>query len=160
MSNSHIFHFRFGFVWFQTADEANRAVEGIDGTFWHGRLLNCARRTSERQPTARENENRKEPHPPSCHLYVGNIPYDTSDADLNRLFKGLSNVKNIRVAVDRVTGWPRGFAHADFTDIESATAAKKVLEGVEIGGRNLYIDFAVDRKAYGDAKKSSPRGKQ
>lgn len=83
---------------------------------------------------------------PTSSLYIGNIPYETSDADLNRLFKDLENVKEVRVAVDRNTGWPRGFAHADFYDVESAKKAHEQLQNFEIGGRRVRIDYAETKE--------------
>jgi RNA recognition motif-containing protein len=57
------------------------------------------------------------------------------------------------VAVDRVTGFPRGFAHADFTDVESATKALEKLSGFEFNGRNLRVDYAgSDQRQRGDNK--------
>ena len=81
---------------------------------------------------------------PTKSLYVGNIPYETTDAELNRIFRELDNVTDVRVAVDRTTGWPRGFAHADFADVESCKAAKEKLAGTTIGGRELRLDFASE----------------
>lgn len=84
---------------------------------------------------------------PSRSLYIGNIPYETTDAELNRIFKDLDSVKDVRVAVDRTTGWPRGFAHADFADVEAATKAKEALSNITLSGRQLRIDFATESQA-------------
>jgi RNA recognition motif-containing protein len=58
------------------------------------------------------------------------------------VFKNIENVVNVRVAVDRRTGQPRGFAHADFVDLESAQRAKEILETKSLYGRELRIDFS------------------
>ena len=71
------------------------------------------------------------------------------DAELNRLFLELDNLTDVRVAVDRTTGWPRGFAHADFTDVESAVTAYNKLNGSTIGGRELRFDWAETSGSYG-----------
>lgn len=65
-----------------------------------------------------------------------------TDRDLNNLFKGIKNVVDVRVAIDRRTGQPRGFAHADFTDTKSAMEGFKVLETKETYGRKLRIDYS------------------
>lgn len=83
---------------------------------------------------------------PTDSLYIGNIPYETSDADLNKIFRELDNVTDVRVAVDRNTGWPRGFAHADFSDVESAKKAYEKLSALTIGDRLLRVDYAQNRK--------------
>jgi nucleolin len=81
-------------------------------------------------------------NPPSKTLFVGNMSFEMSDKDLNDLFRDIRNVMDVRVAIDRRTGQPRGFAHADFIDVASATKAKEVLEGKEIYGRALRVDFS------------------
>lgn len=61
------------------------------------------------------------------------------------MFRSLENVTDVRVAVDRNTGWPRGFAHADFVDVESATKAYEKLLQYNLGGRELRVDYAEHR---------------
>lgn len=97
-------------------------------------------RSTRRAPRAGGNE-------PSRSLYIGNIPYETTDAELNRIFQDLESVRDVRVAVDRTTGWPRGFAHADFADIEAATKAKEALANITLSGRQLRVDFATESQA-------------
>jgi len=75
-----------------------------------------------------------------------------SDKDLNNLFRDIRNVMDVRVAVDRRTGQPRGFAHADFTDIASATKAKEVLDSKTIYGRQLRVDFSQSTAGNKDAR--------
>ncbi|CCF47477.1 RNA binding protein, partial [Colletotrichum higginsianum] len=95
--------------------------------------------------------------PPTQTLYVGNISFEASDADLNNLFATLKDVKDVRVAVDRATGWPRGFAHADFASVEAAQAGKEALAGVQLGGRELKISYAPvkDQQFMSDGGNSS-----
>ncbi|KAK0671156.1 hypothetical protein QBC41DRAFT_316031 [Cercophora samala] len=134
----------YGFVTFKDASAVNAACTAVNGSFWHGRRVTCIPRRDEEQTRrpAREWE-AKPPSTPTRQLFVGNIPYETTDAELNNLFAGLSNVTDIRIAVDRTTGWPRGFAHVDFTDIASAEAAKDKLNSTDLGGRQLRVDFAT-----------------
>lgn len=80
--------------------------------------------------------------PPSRTLFIGNMSYDMTDRDLNDLFSRIENVIDVRVAIDRRSGQPRGFAHAEFTDVESAIKGKEVLAGKEVCGRLLRIDFS------------------
>ena len=49
---------------------------------------------------------------------------------------------DVRVAIDRRSGQPRGFAHADFIDVQSAERAKEHLEKKEVYGRRLKVDFS------------------
>jgi nucleolin len=83
-----------------------------------------------------------ETNPPSKTLFIGNMSFEMSDKDLNDLFRDIRNVMDVRVAIDRRTGQPRGFAHADFIDVASATKAKEVLKQKVIYGRELRVDFS------------------
>lgn len=83
-----------------------------------------------------------EPSAPTKTLFIGNMSFEMSDKDLNDLFRDIRNVMDVRVAIDRRTGQPRGFAHADFIDVASATRAKDVLGKKVIYGRELRVDFS------------------
>jgi len=135
---------RFGFVYMETPEARNKAIEELNGSFWHGRRVHMAEATGRRpsngpRPAAASSGPTNEP---TRYLYIGNIPYEATDAELNRMFRGLDNLEDVRVAVDRVTGFPRGFAHADFTDVEAAKKAFEKLDGFELGGRSLRVDYA------------------
>lgn len=84
---------------------------------------------------------------PTKTLFIGNISFEMSDQDLNELFRNIVDVIDVRVAIDRRTGQPRGFAHADFIDVASAEKAMKQLENKEIYGRRLRIDFSQGSQA-------------
>ncbi|EFW99633.1 nucleic acid-binding protein [Grosmannia clavigera kw1407] len=130
----------FAFVWFNTAEAMAKALKEADGSFWHGRRIIVQERTARREagsPSAATST-----RSPTTSLYVGNLPYETTDADLNQLFVGLEGVKSVRVAVDRSTGWPRGFAHTDFETVDQATKAFEHLAGRTVGTRQLRIDYA------------------
>ena len=71
------------------------------------------------------------------------MPFDMSDRDLNNLFSTLKNIVDVRVAIDRRTGQPRGFAHADFADEESAELGRQILQDTQLGGRTLRVDFSL-----------------
>jgi nucleolin len=58
------------------------------------------------------------------------------------LFRTIKNVLDVRVAIDRRSGQPRGFAHADFIDVESAVKAKEILEEKSVYGRQLRVDYS------------------
>ncbi|RWA08840.1 hypothetical protein EKO27_g6248 [Xylaria grammica] len=130
----------FGFITFSDRQAAERAVSEAHNSFWHGRRITVDHRKD--GPSAPQ---KRSPSAPTKSIYIGNIPYEASDADLNQLFRTLKNVQDVRVAVDRHTGWPRGFAHADFLDIESATKAFETLSQHKMNGRLLRVDYAQHR---------------
>ncbi|GAB1311355.1 31 kDa ribonucleoprotein, chloroplastic (Fragment) [Madurella fahalii] len=142
----------FGFVEFSTAEALKQACDNVNGSFWHGRRITCIPREDKR---TRRTAGMKSPAAPSAQLFIGNIPYETTDAELNRLFRDIKNLKDVRVAVDRTTGWPRGFAHADFVDVESATEAFRRLQGATLADRTLRIDYAegYQRRTPGQRRK-------
>lgn len=85
----------------------------------------------------------------STKLYVGNLPYQTTEADLQTLFEAAGSVASINVVRDRATGQARGFAFVEMGDTESAQRAIKELDRREFGGRQLTVN---------EAKPMEPRG--
>lgn len=130
--------YSFGFVYFTNEYDREQAIRALDQSFWHGRRLFVSKQQTN---TAKE----RPANPPSRSLYIGNLPYETTDQQLNDLFSGLNGVVDVRVAVDRTTGWPRGFCHVDFKDIESATVAMEQLKDKNFGNRALKLDWAASR---------------
>ncbi|KAE9981216.1 hypothetical protein EG327_006284 [Venturia inaequalis] len=133
----------FGYVTFSSAEEANKATDALNQQPFHGRRLSV----QPHQPRERLNDNRRafdnpRVNNPSKTLFIGNMSFDMSDKDLNDLFRDVKNVVDVRVAIDRRTGQPRGFAHCDLLDIESATKAKEILSGKDVHGRQLRVDFS------------------
>lgn len=136
------------------------ATEGVNGSFWHGRRVTCVPRdTSGNRPKTTRGV-REPSNQPTKQLFIGNIPYETTDVELNRIFRDMTNVKDVRVAVDRTTGWPRGFAHADFETVEDAVDAMNKLQGTMLGDRTLRFDYAhgyarQDRRPSGQSDRQS-----
>lgn len=91
----------------------------------------------------RTTDRKQSQNPPSKTLFIGNMSFQMSDKDLNDLFRQIKNVLDVRVAIDRRSGQPRGFAHADFTDTASAEKAKTILENKVVYGRQLRVDFGL-----------------
>lgn len=89
-----------------------------------------------------ERPNKGPINPPSRTLFIGNMSFEMTDRDLSNLFRGIRNVVDVRVAIDRRTGQPRGFAHADFVDVKSAMDGMKVLADKETYGRKLRLDYS------------------
>ncbi|KAI9764633.1 MAG: hypothetical protein M1840_008130 [Geoglossum simile] len=124
----------YGYVEFKELDDAIRARAELNGKVFGGRqiVVNYVLKVRKDQTPSR----------PTKTIFIGNIPFEMTDGELNELFHQLENCLEVRIAVDRKTGVPRGFAHADFVDIPSAEAAKAALQGKEVYGRTLRIDFS------------------
>ena len=119
--------------------DAQAALEALDRQVFEGRRLSV-QWSNPRSRTARVGGVK---NPPTKTLFIGNMSFELSDQDLNDLFRDIKNVLDVRVAIDRRTGQPRGFAHADFTDVKSAELAMEKLEGRELYGRHLRVDFSA-----------------
>jgi len=83
------------------------------------------------------------------NIYVGNLPYRTSDEDLNALFQPYGEVESARVITDRETGRSRGFGFVEMADDEQALAAIEGLNGSDYQGRPLTVNQARPRAAGG-----------
>jgi len=78
----------------------------------------------------------------SRKLYVGNLPYDTGEQDLQSLFAGSGTVESVNVIRDMATGRARGFAFVEMASDEEAQAAINTLNNYQLGGRNLTVNEA------------------
>ncbi|EUC37389.1 hypothetical protein COCCADRAFT_33304 [Bipolaris zeicola 26-R-13] len=132
----------FAYVEYKNVSDAQAAIDNLDMQVFEGRNLVVQFHTPKYQAAKGRASNGNEPNPPSKTLFIGNMSFEMSDKDLNDLFRDIRNVLDVRVAIDRRTGQPRGFAHADFIDVASATRAREVLKEKVIYGRQLRVDFS------------------
>jgi RNA recognition motif-containing protein len=82
-------------------------------------------------------------------LYVGNLPYDTGETDLQELFGRAGTVESVRVMRDMATGRARGFAFVEMATDEEAQTAITQLNAFELGGRGLTVNEARPQPARG-----------
>jgi RNA recognition motif-containing protein len=75
-------------------------------------------------------------------LFVGNLAYTVSEADLRELFSPYGEVTSASVPVDRESNRPRGFAFIEMSSQAGAEAAIKALDGHELSGRNLKVNIS------------------
>ena len=75
-------------------------------------------------------------------LYVGNLPYDVGEADLQQLFSAAGTVDTVNVMRDMATGRARGFAFVEMGTDEEAQKAINELNNYSMGGRNLTVNEA------------------
>ena len=85
----------------------------------------------------------------SKKLYVGNIPFTTTDADLRSMFEPHGTITSVKVITDRETGRSRGFAFVEMDDATAAANAIRALDGSQMGGRSLRVNEAQDRREGG-----------
>jgi cold-inducible RNA-binding protein len=75
-------------------------------------------------------------------LYVGNLSFETSEADLQDIFEQFGTVRESRVINDRETGRSRGFAFVTMGNDEEGRAAIATLHGKQFGGRTITVNEA------------------
>ena len=75
-------------------------------------------------------------------IFVGNLDFQTTEADLTALFQPFGQIERIHIATDRETGRARGFAFVDMPTDAEAVKAIAALNGKDMGGRNLNINEA------------------
>ncbi len=78
-------------------------------------------------------------------IYVGNLPWDADEAGLRDFFSTIGEVHSVAVISDRETGRSRGFGFIEMDDGDADKAISE-LNGQEMGGRQLRINEARDRK--------------
>ncbi len=81
----------------------------------------------------------------SYSVFVGNVAWDVSQELLENMMDdilGPGQFTKVRVATERDTGRPRGFAHVDFRSEEAMRRAVQELNGVNLLGRTIRVDFA------------------
>lgn len=82
-------------------------------------------------------------------LYVGNLSWNSSEADVNDAFAAYGTVTDVHLIMDRETGRPRGFGFVTMSSDAEASAAIEGLDGRELDGRNLKVNLAKPREPRG-----------
>lgn len=97
-------------------------------------------------------------------LYVGNLPYDIGEADLQQLFAAAGTVDSVNVMRDMATGRARGFAFVEMSTEDEARKAIAQFSDHSLGGRNLTVNEArpkPERSGFGGGggshRRSEPR---
>jgi RNA recognition motif-containing protein len=75
-------------------------------------------------------------------LYVGNLPYEIGETELQDLFAKAGSVESVNVMRDQATGRARGFAFVEMSTDEEAQNAITSLSGTQVGGRNITVNEA------------------
>jgi len=89
-------------------------------------------------------------------IYVGNLSYRTTEADLQEAFERFGKVDKVQIIMDRVTNRSRGFAFVEMPDEAEANAAIEAMNGKDCQGRDLRVNEARPQAAR--SPRSSGRG--
>ena len=82
----------------------------------------------------------------SKKLYVGNLPFTSTEDELRGVFERHGAVDSVAVITDRETGRPRGFAFVEMSEESSAQDAIRALDGSDLGGRSVRVNEAMERE--------------
>mgnify|MGYP001017751791 FL=1 len=76
------------------------------------------------------------------NIYVGNLPYSATDADLRQAFAQYGEVSKVQLISDKFTGESKGFGFVEMDNNSQADAAIKGLNGTAFKGRNITVNQA------------------
>jgi cold-inducible RNA-binding protein len=86
------------------------------------------------------------------NIYVGNLPWSSSDQSLKELFEAHGTVDSAKILVDRATGRSRGFGFVEMPDDSEAQTAIDALNGQEFEGRELKVNEARKKEDRDDRR--------
>jgi RNA recognition motif-containing protein len=81
----------------------------------------------------------------SKKLFVGGLPWATTDASLEEAFARFGEIVQAKVVLDRETGRSRGFGFVTFESEEDAAVAQQEMNGETIDSREVRVDFAISK---------------
>ena len=81
------------------------------------------------------------------NIYVGNLPYSTTEAELTEVFGAHGAVNHASVVTDRDTGRSRGFGFVEMVNDEEGSAAIEALNGSVLGDRTLVVNVARPKQS-------------
>lgn len=136
-----------GFISFSSPEEAAKAV-AMNGTEILGRAIKCD--FSQGKPKAAGGGAREvrpmQAKPEGCNtLFCGNLSFDIDDDQMKAFFKDCGEVSSIRWLTDKETQQFKGCGFVEFADPDSALDLAAKLNGTELLGRSIRIDFAAPR---------------
>ncbi|MGB3694481.1 MAG: RNA-binding protein [Spirulinaceae cyanobacterium] len=85
-------------------------------------------------------------------IYVGNLPYEAGQEDVETVFSDYGEVKRVTIPMDRETGRVRGFCFVEMGDESEESKAIEALDGAEWMGRELKVNKARPRKESGGGR--------
>ncbi len=82
-------------------------------------------------------------------IYIGNLPWSATEAELTEMFTKFGSVTSATILTDRETGRSRGFGFLEMSEGEDADKAIQALDGTDMGGRALRVNEAEQRERGG-----------
>jgi len=120
---------------FKEAEHAKRSVTNLNGEVFE---IDWVTPPPVNMPASVSSNNRDK----RCTIFVGNIPYDTTEEELHDVFSRVGIISSLRIVYDKDTKQPKGYGFCDYTDPAIAQDALKYLQDVELRGRRLRLTQA------------------
>ena len=142
---------RFGYVEFTNAFDSAKAFEAKRGVDIDGRPINLDYATGRPQgggqdrTQARARSFGDKPSPESDTLFIGNIPFSANEDSIHELFGPCGSVMGIRLPTDPESGRPKGFGYVQYSSTDEARSAYGQLNGAELDGRPVRLDYSQPR---------------
>lgn len=157
----------FGYVEFATAAAAKAALEAKNGVELDGRAMNIDFSTPRSNDNAgfkeRTNDRAKrfgdQKSTPSDTIFVGNISFDATNDMISEAFQEYGTITRVSLPTDQETGAPKGFGYVGFSSVDEAQAALEALNGADIAGRAIRLDFATPRSNDGGSFRGGSFGR-
>ncbi|ODQ77791.1 hypothetical protein BABINDRAFT_172584 [Babjeviella inositovora NRRL Y-12698] len=146
----------YGYVDFESMAAAEKALAEYQGKEIDGRPINLD--LSNAKPTANAGTNDRAarygdaPGAPSSTLFLGNLSFEADRDTLFEAFSAYGAVQSVRIPTNPETEQPKGFGYVEYGTIEEAKAALEALNGADLCGRNVRLDYSTPRD------NSAPRG--
>lgn len=148
-----LIYYRFGYVEFADASSAKAAYEGKKDTELDGRTINVdyAKPRDENSQAPREKAQTRarsfgdQTSPESSTLFVGNLVFGVDENAVREVFEGQGSIQGIRLPTDAETGRPKGYGYVEFSSVDEARQALNDLQGTDIGGRAIRLDYSTPR---------------
>ena len=104
--------------------------------------LDAVEREVKRRRAQAESESQTLP----ARLFVGGLSWETNADDLREAFQKFGRVADVSIVTDRDTGRSRGFGFVTMADHRDASKAMEEMDGAELGGRDIVVNVATERK--------------
>jgi nucleolin len=96
---------------------------------------------------------------PSDTIFVGNISFDATNDMISEAFQEYGTITRVSLPTDQETGAPKGFGYVGFSSVDEAQAALEALNGADIAGRAIRLDFATPRSNDGGSSRGGSFGR-
>lgn len=135
----------YGYVDFETKQAAEDAVEKMRGAEIEGRSVNVDMSQGKKKPADRAARFGDVPSNPSDTLFVGNLPFDVDQNEVQDLFSQYGTVLSVRLPTHPDTQQPKGFGYVQMGSVDDAKAAFEKLASHPINGRPIRLDYSTPR---------------